>query len=161
MLIAFSVFAILGLIGALLVLFSKKPIYNALGLLLNFLSLAVIYFLLNAPFLGVIQIIVYSGAIVVFFLFVIMLLNLREGLLDFDFSFKGLLSIITVIALFIGIGVALYLAKLPEFGLGEEGKVDKIGELLLTRYLVPFELASILLLLAIVIAVIIGRRSEE
>ncbi len=161
MLIAFSVLAILGLIGALLVLFSKKPIYNALGLLLNFLSLAVIYFLLNAPFLGVIQIIVYSGAIIVFFLFVIMLLNLREELLDFDFSFKGLLSIITVIALLIGIGVALYLAKLPKFELGQEGKVDKIGELLLTKYLVPFELASILLLLAIVIAVIIGRRSEK
>lgn len=142
-------------------LLSKRPIYNALGLLLNFLSLSVIYFILNAPFLGVIQIIVYSGAIVVFFLFVIMLLNLREPLLDFDFSFKGLLSIITIIALFIGISVSLYLARLPKFQLGEEGKVEKIGELLLTKYLVPFELASILLLLAIVIAVIIGRRSEE
>ncbi|MEO0143506.1 MAG: NADH-quinone oxidoreductase subunit J [candidate division WOR-3 bacterium] len=160
MLLALSIFALIGLFGAFLVLFHRKPIYNALGLLLNFLSLAIIYFLLNAPFLGVIQIIVYSGAIVVFFLFVIMLLNLREPLMDFDFSFKGLLSIITIIALFILVSVTLYIVKLPKFELGEEGKVSKIGELLLTNYLVPFELASILLLLAIVIAIIIGRKQE-
>jgi len=161
MLIAFTIFSIIGLFGALLVLLHRKPIYNALGLLLNFISLAIIYFILNAPFLGVIQIIVYSGAIVVFFLFVIMLLNLREPLMDFDLSFKGLLSIITVIFLFVAVGVSLYIVKLPKFELGEEGKVEKIGELLLTKYLVPFELASILLLLAIVISVIIGRRQEE
>ncbi|MEO0224676.1 MAG: NADH-quinone oxidoreductase subunit J [candidate division WOR-3 bacterium] len=161
MLLALIVFSIFGLLGALIVLFHKKPIYNALGLLLNFISLAIIYFLLNAPFLGVIQIIVYSGAIVVFFLFVIMLLNLREPLMDFDFSFKGLLSIIVVFALFIGVAVSLYITKLPKFELGEEGKVDKLGELLLTKYLVPFELASILLLVAIVIAIIIGRKQEE
>ncbi|MEO0202233.1 MAG: NADH-quinone oxidoreductase subunit J [candidate division WOR-3 bacterium] len=160
MLLAFSIFAIIGLFGAFLVLFHKKPIYNALGLLLNFISLAIIYFLLNAPFLGIVQIIVYSGAIVVFFLFVIMLLNLREPLIDFDFSFKGLISIIAIIFLFVLISVTLYVAKLPRFELGEEGKVEKIGELLLTKYLVPFELASILLLLAIVIAIIIGRRGE-
>ena len=161
MILSIIVFSILGLLGALIVLFHKKPIYNALGLLLNFISLAIIYFLLNAPFLGVIQIIVYSGAIVVFFLFVIMLLNLREPLMDFDFSFKGLLSIILIFALFVGVAVSLHITKLPKFELGEEGKVDKLGELLLTKYLVPFELASILLLVAIVIAIIIGRKQEE
>ncbi len=81
--------------------------------------------------------------------------------MDFDFSFKGLLSIIVVFALFIGVAVSLYITKLPKFELGEEGKVDKLGELLLTKYLVPFELASILLLVAIVIAIIIGRKQEE
>lgn len=161
MLITITIFSLLGLIGALLVLLHRKPIYSGLGLLLNFISLAIIYFILNAPFLGIIQIIVYSGAIVVFFLFVIMLLNLREPLSDFDFSFKGLLALVITIVLFIGISVSLYLAKLPQFKLGQEGKVDKIGELLLTKYLIPFELASILLLLAIVIAIIIGRKQEE
>jgi len=161
MLLALIIFSIIGLLGALIVLLHKKPIYNALGLLLNFISLAIIYFLLNAPFIGVIQIIVYSGAIVVFFLFVIMLLNLREPLMDFDFSFKGLISIIIIFALFLGVSISLYITKLPKFELGEEGKVDKLGELLLTKYLVPFELASVLLLVAIVIAIIIGRKQEE
>ncbi len=161
MLLALIVFSLLGLVGALIVLLHTKPIYNALGLLLNFISLAIIYFLLNAPFIGVIQIIVYSGAIVVFFLFVIMLLNLREPLMDFDFSFKGLISIILIFALFLGVSISLYITKLPKFELSEEGKVSKLGELLLTKYLVPFELASILLLVAIVIAIIIGRKQEE
>ena len=157
----FTIFALLGLWGALVVLFAKRPVYNALGLLLNFVSLAAMYIMLNAPFLGVIQIIVYSGAIVVFFLFVIMILNLRDPLTDMDLSFKGLAAFIMMIATLSLLGVYLYVIKLPSWKLGPEGSPARLGELLLTDYLIPFELASLLLLVAIVIAVVIGKKGEE
>ncbi len=160
--VAFTLLAILGFLGALMVLFHRKPIYNALGLLLNFLALAGMYFLLNAPFIGVLQIIVYSGAIVVFFLFVIMMVNLRDRLNDYDLSFKGLLSFVIVISIAVGISIALFLYKdLPKWSVGVEATPERIGELLLKRYVVPFELASILILVAIVIAIVLGRRGEE
>ncbi len=159
--VIFTIFALLGLWGALVVLFARRPVYNALGLLLNFVSLAAIYIMLNAPFLGVIQIIVYSGAIVVFFLFVIMILNLRDPLADMDLSFKGLMAFILMIAMLSLLGVYLYVIKLPPWKLGPEGSPERLGELLLTDYLIPFELASLLLLVAIVIAVVIGKKGEE
>ncbi len=159
--VIFTIFALLGLWGALTVLFHRKPVYNALGLLLNFVSLAAMYIMLNAPFLGVIQLIVYSGAIVVFFLFVIMILNLRDPLSDMDLSFKGLTAFILVIATLSALGVGLYLAHLPSWKLGPEGSPQALGELLLKDYLIPFELASLLLLVAIVIAVVLGKKGEE
>jgi len=86
-------FAILAIIGAFTVVLNPNPFYGAMGLLLNFLSIAGMYMLLQSPILSLLQVIVYAGGIIVFFLFVILLLHLRRPLSDRDSSLKGVIAV--------------------------------------------------------------------
>jgi NADH:ubiquinone oxidoreductase subunit 6 (chain J) len=138
-----------------------NPLYSALGLLLNFFSLAVIYMLLQSPLLSLVQVIVYAGGIVVFFLFVIMLLNLREPQNDRDFGIKGKFSLV----LFVLLAFFITLCGLLTFNLPPlqpsymSPKV--IGKYLLTDGLLAFELSSFVLLVAIIVAIALVKREEE
>ena len=163
--ILFWIFALLGLAGGVGLLVNKNPVYAALSLILNFFSIAGLYLSLSAEFLAAIQILVYAGAIMVLFLFVIMLLNLQEekGVLKFSVQ-RGiafLLGIAFIAELLIAVqGVSFNAAHEPILlnGPFEYGKVEPIGRALMTEYLFPFEIISVILLAALMGAIMVARK---
>jgi NADH-quinone oxidoreductase subunit J len=160
--ILFLAFAALLIACSLMVILHRNPVTSALFLVLAFCSLAGLYLLLRAEFLAMVQIIVYAGAIMVLFLFVIMYLNLRRDVED---------GVPFVLRRVVGWGVgglllvqgALLVAKRWATGPPSEAPLTTVGntaavaQILYTRYLFPFEITSILLLVAMVGAVVIGR----
>jgi NADH-quinone oxidoreductase subunit J len=156
-------FAALLVVTALMVVLHRNPVTSALFLVLAFCSLAGIYLLLHAEFLGMVQIVVYAGAIMVLFLFVIMYLNLQH-----DVEAGVQIAVRRGIGWLAGAALLLSAAALLRRGwaLGpenaalpdaEHGNVAAIGRALYSRYLFPFEITSILLLVAMVGVIIIAR----
>jgi NADH-quinone oxidoreductase subunit J len=155
-----SAFAI---ISAIMVLISKNPIHSVLWLILVFFAISGHYILLNAQFLAIVNIIVYAGAIMVLFLFVIMLMNLKK---DKEPQKQNILKFIGVIAggSFLQLMVAL-VKQTPQIQ-GKEvlmkegsiGLIHPLGQALFGSYVVPFEISSVLFLSAMVGAVIIGKK---
>jgi len=153
--------------SALLVIFQRNQVYSAFSLILSLMSLCGLYFLLYAQFIAVIQIVIYAGAVMVLFIFVIMLLNVQEeNRRGYRFiprgAIVGAISFVTLIMVswllsrsqFLGRGFQSRSQPLtPDFG-----SAERIGELLFTNYLFPFEVTSILLLIAIVGAILLARR---
>ena len=151
------------------VVIARSPINSALSLIATFLSLAGIYVLLNAHFLAVIQVLVYAGAIMVLFLFVIMLLNLRdEDLGDARFNFFKVLGALLSLGLLAKLIHFFVAGPSPVPGPGtrlitsnispEWGGINSVGTKLFTDYLLPFEVISILLLVAMIGALMIAKK---
>lgn len=143
---------------------SRNPVSSALWLVLNLFCIAVLYITLNAQFLGVIQILVYAGAIMVLFLFVIMLLNLSE--LPHLKAVNWKVGVIFVLAMVVLAQLVYMIAKgldvLPEAttaeASAETGSAYLIGQELFTRYALPLEVIGILLLVATIGAVMLAKR---
>jgi NADH-quinone oxidoreductase subunit J len=157
----FWIFALAALWGAVSVVVAKHPLRAALGLLLCFFSLGVIYIVLDASFLGIAQIIVYAGGITVFILMAISLLGLKWIPGDRDLSPRGFFSIlITLAALFGVLGVLLF-ARFPS-NRASDVNAAALGQVLLGPFLLAFELASVILVIGMVAAVALtrGRREE-
>lgn len=157
----FTVAAIGALAGGIGVVASRLPVHSALSLLLVLGSLAVMYLLLAAQFVAVLQVIVYAGAIVVLFLFVIMLL--RGQLAETSPSqlrWQGPVGIVLTVAFLTGVLVTLRTgAGVGEAAIPAEfGTAQSVGRTLFTTFLLPFEVASVILLVGIVAAVGLGRR---
>ena len=167
MLIIFYIFAALSILGGLGVLFLRNPIHCALSLVGTFFCLGSIYVMLNAEFVAVIQVLVYAGAIMVLFLFVLMLLSSKTS--DQNTNkwpigkiLAGLLSfgIFVKIASLFSMG-DLQLGPKGAYPLGvveEVGSISLIGRLLFTDYILSFEIIAILLLVAVIGAVVIAKR---
>ena len=156
-------FAVLLVLSALMVVLHRNPVTSALFLVLSFCSLAAIYLLLHAEFLGLVQILVYAGAIMVLFLFVIMYLNLKH-----DVETGVQIAVRRGIGWMAGALMLLSAAMLMKRGwspgpvagqlpLAEHGNAEAIGMVLYSRYLFPFEITSILLLVAMVGAIVIAK----
>jgi len=152
------------LISAVMVLLSKKPIHSVLYLTLTFFTLAGHYILLNAQFLAVVHIIVYAGAIMVLFLFTVMLLNLNiEGefqkstLMKFVAALAGGMIFLVLIGTLKSFDVSI--VSNPE--MTQIGLVKNLGKTLYSEYLMPFELSSILFLAAMVGAVMLGKKDKN
>ena len=162
--ILFYVFAPLAVLSAAgVVLSTKSTINSALYLVVSMLSLAVLFIMLRADFVGVLQIMVYAGAIVVLFLFVIMLLNLQEG----EMGPPGHPVLKTVGAVVI-LGATVKIAGLLRAGprVNPEvpetfGQVRDVGMVLYTDYLLAFEVTGILLLAGIVAAVMLAKKTVD
>lgn len=166
----FIMLAVLAIGSALAVVINKNVVNSALFLVLNMVSLAGIFLILNAQFLAVIQILVYAGAIMVLFLFVIMLLNVEDEEQLFDkFRVKYFLVFFLAVGV---IGQIFYsLAGVIDFlpAISEQmiaiGTVEAVGDVLFTDYLLPFEMTGILLTAAVVGALMIAqhkiKRIEE
>jgi NADH-quinone oxidoreductase subunit J len=160
----FFVFAVIAIAGALGMLVSRSPVVSALWMVLNLFSIACLYLTLNAPFVAVIQILVYAGAIMVLFLFVIMLLNLTETprLKAFDWR-KGVAFLlgVAVFAQLLYVG-ALQLDALPETLEPAEsvvlGDPAVIGRVLYTQYVWPLQIIGVLLLAATIGAVLLAKK---
>jgi NADH-quinone oxidoreductase subunit J len=163
-LILFWVFAVVAVAGALGMLVNlRNTVAAALCLVLTMVALACLFVLLLAQFVGVIQVMVYAGAIVVLFLFVIMLLNMERGTLGAE-THPVAKVVGTIFAVAAGVKLVTVIASLrtpwpeldPTFGTTRE-----IGRALFTDYLLPFELTSILLLAGILGAIVMAKRRLE
>ncbi|MFH5831989.1 NADH-quinone oxidoreductase subunit J [Halalkalibaculum sp. DA3122] len=159
----FIFLAILAIAAALGMVISKNTVNSALFLVINMVALAGVYVLLQAHFLAIIQVIVYAGAIMVLFLFVIMLLNLdAEKSLFNKFRVKYfvafLLGIVVLSQILYSIGgVTDMLPELPS-EVSQVGTVEAIGEVMFTTYLLPFEMTAILLTAAVVGALVVAQQ---
>jgi NADH-quinone oxidoreductase subunit J len=166
-LITFYILAAVAVGAALGMLFSKNAIYSALFLILNFAVAAVFYLILGAPFIAMAQITVYAGAIMVLFLFVIMLLG-AEKLSGEDRLIwqKPLAWVLVVLFFFAGayqVGLAGITEQVSTSFPGDFGSPVQVGEVLFNRYLLPFEVTSVLLLVAMIGAIVLtkGERNKK
>jgi NADH-quinone oxidoreductase subunit J len=158
----FFFFAAVAVIFALVVVLHRSPVVGALSLVASFFALAVMYVLLEAPFLAALQVIVYAGAIMVLFLFVIMLLNLQHQREEPTRPVQQFVGY-TGSAAF-GIALVYYIAKYAVLELPQGpfiADARTVGITLFQAYIFPFEMVSILLLAAIVGALLLSQRGQE
>lgn len=161
----FAIVTIIAVVSALLVVTCKNPINSALSLVMTFFCVATYYVMLNAPFMAAVQIIVYAGAIMVLFVFVIMLLNIRVDAQKKQFH-KVILGVVLGIAIMLQAGYFITCGKqlaapvntVTTEMINKFGHTEMIGKVMFTEFLLPFEVTSILLLAAIVGAVILAKR---
>lgn len=145
---------------AILMVYSKNPVHSILYLIATFFAIAGHYFLLNAQFLGMVHVIVYAGAIMVLFLYVIMMLNLNEEAEPIKSRFYKIAATIAG-GLFMLVFIASLKTAEMQYEVSENqdiGLVSQLGKVLFTDYLLPFELSSILLLSAMIGAVFLSKR---
>lgn len=170
--LVFFAFAAVTVLGSLFVILQRNPIYSVLALIGAFFGLSGLYVLLDAPFVAIVQIIIYAGAIMVLFLFVVMLLNVpREDAGEWDRAHPlyrpwpkaigGLLAL----ALVAQLGWALMRTPGIGDGIGAQSAgisdVAELGKVLFTDYMFAFEVTSILILASMVGAVILARKQSE
>lgn len=165
--VVFLGFAFIAIVTGIGVIFARNAVYSALLLVVNFFCLAAFYILLNAQFLGAVQITVYAGAIMVLFVFVIMLLTpgsepslLRRGRWRDVLALP--LALIVIGLIFFAVARGAVSAASGPYDLAginaAGGSVQAVGKELFTNYLLPFEVTSLLLLVAVVGAVVLGKR---
>jgi NADH-quinone oxidoreductase subunit J len=152
----------LALMGALMVVFSKNPVHSVLWLIAVFFAISGHYILLNAQFLAVVNLIVYAGAIMVLFLFVIMLMNLNGETEPQKNKWLKIAGIITGGSLMLVTIAALKGTEMQykqvQINEGNIGLIKNLGKVLFTEYVFPFEISSVLFLSAMVGAVVIGKK---
>jgi NADH-quinone oxidoreductase subunit J len=155
-------FASLVTLGAAVAVVTHKNILNsAFYLILAFAGVAVIYILLEAPFIAVVQVLVYIGAIAILIIFAIMLTRKLMSKELEQHNAQWIPSVLSSLALFLVLGWIVYTAGWPVHeGVLPAEPISQLGQDLLTTYLVPFEIASVLLLAALVGAILIGREKE-
>ena len=159
--VVFYVFAGLILGFAVLVITARQTVHSVMFLVLDFLSIAALYVTLSAPFLAVIQVAVYAGGIVVLYLFVVMLVNLRRPPeAHTDPRRLGWLGVVMSLAVLVELLVigSYGLAWTESTGVLSAKNVEQVGWALYTDYLVPFEVASMLLLAAMIGAIVLAKR---
>src|SRR5215217_6995198 len=151
------------LFSALMVITSKNPVYSVLWLIVTFFTISGHYLLLNAQFLAIVNIIVYAGAIMVLFLFVIMLMNLSKDTEPQKNRWLKLAGAVAGGCLLLVLVAALRNTetRMTELGTGNIGLIQNLGNVLFKEYVVPFEIASILFLSAMIGAVVIGKREKK
>ncbi len=161
----FYIFSIIAIFSALMVILVKNPLTSALYVVLCFFALAGFYILLNMQFLAAMQILVYAGAIIVLIVLVIMLLNLakaKDTIKDFHQLSVGIISVLLLF-----VEIILYLNTAGETKptgiytnavINKIGNTQIIGQFLFTKYVFPFEVASILLLVAVIGAYIFAKK---
>ncbi len=166
----FWILAFVALSGAaLLVFFFRNPVYGAISLIVTLLAIAGLFILLDAHFLGSIQVMVYAGAIMVLFLFVTMLLNLQEHELGGSrWSVGKVLAalgaafitwrLVAILMRTDGAVPGFDVTEIPTATLKNIGTIENVGRLIFSKYLLPFEITSVLILAAIVASVVIAKK---
>lgn len=167
-LFAILFFGIAAMAAALLVIFSRNPVHSALWMVVNCFAIAVMFLLLNSQFIAILQIIVYAGAIMIFILYAIMMLNLKKA--DSQDQTKNnllpgrllILGLFFIGLLIMGIGLSPAALKggMGMDALSHSGEVNLIAKYIFSKGLIPFELVSVLLTAAVVGAVYLARRSD-
>jgi NADH-quinone oxidoreductase subunit J len=166
-LVMFLITAVIALIGGVAMLISRNAVHSALFLLLNFAAIAVLFLLLQSPFLFAIQLTIYAGAIMVLFLFVVMLLGAERvedqpDRLAWQRALAlGLALVLLVQAVIIGMRLGMPPPPETTAGMAAISAPERIGAELFTTYLLPFEITGVLLLVAIVGVVVLQQRSRE
>jgi NADH-quinone oxidoreductase subunit J len=165
--LVFVPLAAIALVTAVMVIILRNPVYCALSLVGTFFALSGIYLLLQAQFIAVVQVIVYAGAIMVLFLFVVMLLDLGHELPVWLQRDRPRLligaGVVAILLLELAIPVGSWTARTPQGPHTPElvntvGNTQLVGRLLFTDFLIPFEITSIILLIAIIGVMVLARR---
>ena len=158
----FYITAFITILSAILVVLNRNAIYSVISLVVTFFSLAILFLFLEAYFLAVVEVIIYAGAILVLFLFVVMLLNVeKERAIPKLMQLQRGFSFLLITVFFLGITLLIVegmnrIEQSQEEGL--VGSVSTIGEALFSRYLFPFEVASLLLLVALIGTVFLAKK---
>jgi len=172
--LVFHASGILAIVAALLVVTRKNPVYSAVHLIVFFILISLQFLVLRAPFLAVVQVFIYAGAIMVLFIFVIMLLNLtpeelREGVSSGRRIVAGSVALLLFAALSLAIRKSWLVQAPPEADLvsaavparsAAAGEIEAIGDSLFTTHALPFEFTSVLILVAIVGAIYLTKRRK-
>jgi NADH-quinone oxidoreductase subunit J len=166
--IIFYLFASIAIIAALGVVITRNPVYSALCLAVVFVSLAALYVLLSAPFIAAAQVMIYAGAILILFVFVIMLLSPGVDQGAGTLTWQRPLAIVFGLALVAQLGLVTALAVLPSTRgpytperIAQIGSVQVVGASLFTDFLLPFEITSLLLLVAIVGVIVLAKKTRN
>ena len=165
--VLFGIFGLGAIVTAILMITRKNPIMSAIFLVVNFFTVAVIYLLLKAQFIAIIQVLVYMGAIMVLFLFVIMLLNLQdEKKLSEQFTYKKITAVLLSILLAMLLGTTFWFGFSGKYlrlaDTAEKlGTAESLGRLLFTVYSFPVIAAGMLLLAGIVGAVVLAKKKFD
>ena len=163
--IIFFFVAFLAIISAAYFVFARNPLYAILSLIVTFFSIAAMYVLLNAQFLGIVQVIVYAGAIMVLLLFTLMLMNLDKEDETSKPLFAKLAAVFSAGILGLVLIAALRKAQPENIEYVNSGvdyqSIKVLGKVLLNEYQVPFEFASVLLLVSMIGAVLISKKEEK
>ncbi|HUH32857.1 MAG TPA: NADH-quinone oxidoreductase subunit J [Daejeonella sp.] len=160
----FYIVAFLSIFFSLMVIFSKNPIHSVLYLIITFFTFTIHYVLMNAQFLAIVNFIVYMGAIMVLFLFVLMLLNLNEETEPMKSNLLkvvGLIAGLCLLVTLVGSMKSLHLSDPVILENPDLGLVKNLGKVLFSEFLLPFEISSILLLTAMVGAVLLAKRESK
>lgn len=147
--------------GALMVVFSRNPVTSVIFLVMTFFTIACHYMLLNAQFLAAVHVIVYAGAIMVLFLYVIMLLNLNEAVEKQKTLLVKVAAVATGGLFMIVLSAALRTAETTYLDTSVVGSARSLGKVLLNEYLLPFEAVSLLLLAAMTGAIMLARTRKR
>ena len=161
--VLFYFLSALALGSAIMVVLSKNPVHSVLWLIITFFAISGHYIMMNAQFLGIVNLIVYAGAIMVLFLFVIMLMNLNAETEPLKNKWLRLAGTVAGGCLMLVLVAALRDAEkkgeIVQTNTGDIGLINNLGKVLFTDYVVPFEISSILFLSAMVGAVVIGKKN--
>lgn len=161
--IMFWLLTALALGSALLVITSKNPVHSILYLIVTFFAISGHYILLNAQFLAIVNLIVYAGAIMVLFLFVVMLMNLNSDMEPRKNRLMQFAALISGGLLFLLITAAITKSAASETSTlsgGDYGLIKNLGKVLFNDYVVPFEISSVLFLSAMIGAVVIAKKEQ-
>lgn len=160
--ILFWILTVAALFSAIMVISSKNPVHSVLWLVATFFAISGHYILLNVQFLAIVNIIVYAGAIMVLFLFVIMLMNLNKSTEPLKNRWLQIIGVISGGCLLLVLVAALRNTEISkniaEVNSGDVGLISNLGKELFTTFVVPFEISSILFLSAMVGVVVIGKK---
>jgi NADH-quinone oxidoreductase subunit J len=162
--ILFIVLSLITIVSGLAVIFARNPVYSVLALIVAFFAIAGHYILLNAQFLAAVHIIVYAGAIMVLFLFVIMMLNLnKETEPQKAINIKMAAVVAAGVLMITLIGALRSADSIPQPSNldGNIGLVSNLGKVLFSDFLIPFEISSVLFLAAMVGAVMLGKKTAK
>lgn len=160
----FYLVAFLSILFSLLVIFTKNPVYSVLYLIATFFTFTIHYILLNAQFLAIVNFIVYMGAIMVLFLFVLMLMNLNKDTEPMKSNLLKIAGVIaggTLLVTLVGSIKALQTSAVATSANTQIGLVGNLGKVLFSEFLLPFEISSILLLSAMVGAVLLAKKDKR
>ena len=163
MILLFFVLSVICVGSVLGMIISKNQAYSALFLVLAFSCLGGLFGILGAPFMAVVQIIIYAGAIMVLFIFVIMMINLRKGISPerkkWTLAVSAVISVVLLAELFFAV---LGTPPMPYTAVSSSGtSPTDIGRLLFTKYLYPFEITSVLIIAALVGAIVLVKKREK
>jgi NADH-quinone oxidoreductase subunit J len=150
--------------SALMMILSKNPVHSVLWLILVFFAISGHYILLNAQFLAIVNIIVYAGAIMVLFLFVVMLMNLNadtEPKKNYRLQFIGIVAGGSLLLTILAVVYQMDIESPVQMNNGGQGLIKHLGSVLFSEYVLPFEISSVLFLSAMIGAVIIGKKESQ
>jgi len=164
--IFFYIFAFIAVVSALAVILVKNPVHSAIYLILCLLQAAALFVLLRAPFLAAVQVFIYVGAVIVLFLFVVMVLDIGKEKFGERIHGQGFLAIPVVVLFLVITGYMVFKGRLiAPAGNFDESVLAKntevLGKLLYTKYIFPFEVVSILLLVALVGSIVLVLRKKD